>query len=585
MARFQSLNVNGIDADTINLSPRLRSLARSVVRGATSALDQVAPEEILAQISRVTPESASRMMLQTYLEDAGDLLREITSPQRPERVPDMVLRATVATPGLNASSVSFQQTSGAIPIFGGRVVVDVDADDRTLVAINGKVTPKPDKLSPLPTVSAHDAFEALKTWGAAPDLAPPARAALLNWYLDEDTEDWRLVYHFAQVHMAPPDDDPAPAADPPVRVATCVCHPMREDEDLFDYLVDAHRGTVVFYYAATARIDVPAPMDGEDAKGVLRDFYGLTGAGGFVLSDPLRNIQTFDYGHDDIDAKPQPPLPATPFPHPTSNLGKVAPAAVSAHYHAQLVYDFYNDVLKRDGVDDKGMTLVSVINTYSSYRNPSPRPNWGNAVWYQNRMWYGQDSGVSFAKYLDIIAHELTHGVTETTSNLIYRRLPGALNESFSDIFGVIIANWYPAAPSPVATWNWEIGPGLGQGGGPLRDLSDPPRAGQPDHMSQYVVWPLSRDYGGVHHYSGIHNKAVYNLLTGLDAGGTLTFPTQDAALLLYLTLTRLTPTSDFLDSRRTLENVCTVYYGGNAATRTARLAAIAAAFDSVGVK
>jgi bacillolysin/neutral peptidase B len=199
-------------------------------------------------------------------------------------------------------------------------------------------------------------------------------------------------------------------------------------------------------------------------------------------------------------------------------------------------------------------------------------------------MWYGQEGGESFAKHLDVIAHELTHGVTETSSNLIYRRLSGALNESFSDIFGIVIANWYPNQPNALSTWKWEIGPGLGPNGGPIRNFADPAAAGQPDHMNQYQVLPIGYDAGGVHIYSGIHNKAVYGLLTGTDGAGNLTFPTQELVLLLYLTLTRLTPTSVFIDSRRTLENVVNVYHSSDAATRATRLAAIATAFDAVGI-
>ena len=267
----------------------------------------------------------------------------------------------------------------------------------------------------------------------------------------------------------------------------------------------------------------------------------------------------------------------------SANLGNALPQAVSAHYHAKVVFDFYNDELKRDGIDDKGMKLVSVVNVYSSSGN-QPAPQWSNAVWWQGKMWYGQQNGQSFARYLDIIAHELTHGVTSSSSNLIYRRLPGALNESYSDIFGIIIANWYPGAPNPVSTWQWEIGRGLGQGGGPLRDFADPARAGQPDHMNQYQVLPIGYDNGGVHIYSGIHNKAVYKLLTEVDANGALTFPTKELVLLLYLTLTRLTPTSDFADSRRTLENVTGTYHSADQVVRTARLAAIDRAFKSVGI-
>ncbi len=86
-----------------------------------------------------------------------------------------------------------------------------------------------------------------------------------------------------------------------------------------------------------------------------------------------------------------------------------------------------------------------------------------------------------------------------------------------------------------------------------------------------------------MHIYSGIHNKALYHLLTDTDANGAV-FPTVEAVLLVYLTLTRLTPTSDFKDSRRTLEGVTRVYHAGNPSTLTDRLARIATAFGAVGL-
>jgi bacillolysin/neutral peptidase B len=325
-------------------------------------------------------------------------------------------------------------------------------------------------------------------------------------------------------------------------------------------------------------------MKGLDCENKPRDFFGLSSAAKFLLIDPLRNIATYDYANSDLDAVPQPPVPAQAIDHPSNDFGNARPEAVSAHYNAKVVYDFYNDVLKRDSVDDKGMQIVSVVNVYSSVNNPLAKPQWGNAVWWQGKMWYGQENGVSLAKHLDVIAHELTHGVTETSSKLIYRRLSGALNESFSDVFGIAIANWWPGAPNAVATWNWEIGPGLGANGGPIRDIADPARAGQPDHMDQYRVLPIGADHGGVHIYSGIHNKAVHLLMTATTATGEAAFPVGELMLLLYLTLTRLTPTSVFVDSRRTLENVVGVYHAYDAATLAIRLKAVDNAFSSVGI-
>ena len=93
----------------------------------------------------------------------------------------------------------------------------------------------------------------------------------------------------------------------------------------------------------------------------------------------------------------------------------------------------------------------------------------------------------------------------------------------------------------------------------------------------------MYQDNGGVHIYSGIHNKAVHGLLTAMDANGDLLIPTVEAALLLYLTLTRLTQTSNFSDARRTLLTVAGVYYA-NHPQRDQRLEAIRAAYDAVGI-
>lgn len=535
-------------------------------------------------------EAACRRHLQTFLEDSGEeSLARITAPDRPELVPDMRLSATAAEPNLSANSVVFQQSAHAIPIFGSRIAVDIDSADRSLVAINGKVTPQPD-IDPIADISAGEALDRLLAWGGTANgrraeirraVAPP----VLTWYLDEEASAWHLVHHFAAVPMAPRDEEPPLAGDPfPELAHSCLRPSPRSEAAIYDYFVDAHDGAVIFYFSSTPRLDVPAPMKGIDSLDTARDFFGLQQGSQFALVDPLRNIETYDYKGADLDAQPPPAFPAQPLSYASSNIGSSDPAAVSAHFHAKLVFDFFNRVLARDGVDDKGMKLVSVVNVYSSNQNPLPEPQWGNAVWWQNKMWYGQEDGVSYAKHLDIIAHELTHGVTETSAQLIYRRLPGALNESFSDVFGIIIANWYPGEPNPLSGWSWEIGPGLGAGGEPIRDFADPARTGQPDHFSKYKVLPLSYDEGGVHIYSGIHNKAIHRLLTGVDGEGAATFPIGEAVLLLYLTLTRLTPTSDFRDSRRTLESVTRTYHASDPATMNVRLAAIAAAFGAVGL-
>lgn len=144
------------------------------------------------------------------------------------------------------------------------------------------------------------------------------------------------------------------------------------------------------------------------------------------------------------------PVPDRPVEAAGGDYGTTNRAAVSAHLNASRVQDFYKLVLQRDGIDDKGMDLVSLVNvTAASMQSP---PSLLNAFWWQRKMWYGQTMRggrlVSLSRYLDVIAHELTHGVIESTSNLVYATQSGALNESFADIAGVIISNWY-TAPDP----------------------------------------------------------------------------------------------------------------------------------------
>jgi Zn-dependent metalloprotease len=182
------------------------------------------------------------------------------------------------------------------------------------------------------------------------------------------------------------------------------------------------------------------------------------------------------------------------------------------------------------------------------------------------------------------MAHELTHGLTESTSNLVYRDQAGALNESFSDIFGVIINNWTRlGADSDPRKWNWEIGPGLGdKAGKPLRSMKNPKITGDPDHMKDYQKLPPDDDFGGVHTNSNIHNKAAYNLLTAA-AGMSLAVTARDVARLYYFTLQRLDRVATFDDVLTTMVDVATTVFPDPDEARPA-IAAIRGAYAAVGI-
>ena len=104
-------------------------------------------------------------------------------------------------------------------------------------------------------------------------------------------------------------------------------------------------------------------------------------------------------------------------------------AAVDAHANAQKTYDYFKKTFGRNSVDNKGQQLISAVHVNT---------NWNNASWNGRTMSYGDGDGIlyhNFAGGLDVAAHEMAHGVTQHTANLIYRNESGALNESMSDIF------------------------------------------------------------------------------------------------------------------------------------------------------
>ena len=361
--------------------------------------------------------------------------------------------------------------------------------------------------------------------------------------------------------------------------------------------MDAHDGSILFYFSSHPSIDLPVKNFGLDEDSQEHEFWGRKIGDRFTLDDPLRVVKTYDLNFANLKKAN---LPITPTSHDSNNWAGANRAAISAHVNATRVYDFYKSELKRDGIDNKGMELVSVVNCAHPARQKPPE--WNNAIWWKNRMYYGQvkdGSGRlrSFARFLDIIAHELTHGVTKSTANLAYKKQSGALNESFSDIFGVIIRNWYEAgANSDVSNWNWVIGVGLGQNGQDMRDLQNPTRikfngsilgmkgmVSYPDHMDNYIV--TLADNGGVHINSNIHNKAAYNLLTIGDDYGNRHFTPREVALFYYLTLDRLGQLADFSKALEILIFVASSYYAGDPATMQSKVGAIKRAYEAVGIR
>ena len=180
--------------------------------------------------------------------------------------------------------------------------------------------------------------------------------------------------------------------------------------------------------------------------------------------------------------------------------------------------DFYKTVFDRDSIDDKGLRLDAYVH-FDRQLN--------NAFWDGSRMLFGDGDEQVFTdltKSLDVIGHELTHGVTQYTAALEYEGQPGALNELISDVFGSLLKQW--SLGQDAAAADWLIGaevftPDIGADA--LRSMKAPGTAydndllgkdPQPDHMDRYNH--TSSDHHGVHINSGIPNKAFYEAATAI---------------------------------------------------------------------
>ena len=221
------------------------------------------------------------------------------------------------------------------------------------------------------------------------------------------------------------------------------------------------------------------------------------------------------------------------------------PAVNEAYNHSGTTYDFYKKIFNRNSLDDRGMTLVSSVHLGRKYNN---------AFWNGEQMAYGDGDGVIFIRFtksLDVVGHELTHGVVTHTCNLDYRNESGALNEHFADVFGSLVKQW--KRKHTAAKADWLIGPDLMGPGTKARSLrtfkegpayendpilgSDP----QPKHLKD--KYSGGADSGGVHINSGIPNHAFYLLATSL--GG---YAWEKAGRIWYQTMLALTPSSVFDD-------------------------------------
>jgi Zn-dependent metalloprotease len=263
---------------------------------------------------------------------------------------------------------------------------------------------------------------------------------------------------------------------------------------------------------------------------------------------------------------------------PTGGLGKLVrkegqartgDAAVdAAHDNAGLVHEFFSTVLGRNSLDNRGMQLKSVVHYGNAFNN---------AYWDGEKMTYGDGDGKMFKPLslgLDVVGHEMSHGVIEHTANLRYRDQSGSLNESWSDVFGELIEQWAEnragfGTTDAAKAADWLIGEDVftpGTAGDALRSMKTPGTAykgdPQPGHMKDFKK--MTGNNGGVHVNSGIPNKAAYE--AAIRIGG------EKLAKIWYTALTDyLRPNSTFADAANATLTAATRLYGDGDVSQAVR--------------
>src|SRR6195952_7205 len=230
--------------------------------------------------------------------------------------------------------------------------------------------------------------------------------------------------------------------------------------------------------------------------------HRVTGGGGAEAPSAQRTI------YDSKNSENQPPTGTLVR---SEGQGPVQDEAADEAYDGLgATFDFYLDAYERNSIDDEGLPLKAYVHYGTAY---------DNAFWDGSEMVFGAGDGELFNRFtiaIDVIGHELTHGVTEDEAGLVYSNQSGALNESISDVFGSLVKQHAKKQTADQA--DWLIGEGLFTAsvqGRALRDMVNPGTAydddvlgkdPQPADMSGYVT--TGQDNGGVHINSGIPNRA-----------------------------------------------------------------------------
>ncbi|MEX0746952.1 MAG: M4 family metallopeptidase [Rhodothermales bacterium] len=487
----------------------------------------------------------------------------------------------------------FRQTFDGIPLWARDLTVHIRPDG-TLYAVNGSYESTPAPVSTKPSLTpdqalgrAVDALKAENRW--APPTGRFATHPEVELVLYPDANSVKPAYtvtvraNFIEYYTYLVD---ARTGESLKRLAHH-CSLLPESRSLAAVTAPEARRAGRSLPAAGPEVahklaSLPAAGEfrdavGVDLNGIDRDFrvYEATD-GNFYTYWDLPNLGTFEmpglpevggamtisadyysYTEDDFEDQLQ-------FVTSTDNVWD-DPSVISAHGSMATAYTYFSEQHNRRAIDDADATIYSIVHV-----NEGGEPM-DNAYWNGQYMAYG-DGNTHFkplAGGLDVAAHEMTHGVIEASAGLVYEFQPGALNESFADVFGVLIDDDDLLVGEDVML------EGMGTALRSVEQPDDPDvLAPQPAHMDQYEVLEAEEDHGGVHSNSGIPNRAAGLVIQAL--GRETTGQIYYRALTAYMS-----QRSQFGDARVALVQSAEEIYGAGSAEVTA----VNEAFDAVGIE
>lgn len=467
------------------------------------------------------PLSAARVLgISVSPEDPAMALVKRFAPEFGLRNPERDLtEIETDRPGGGRVTVRYQQNYQGIPVLAGELIVNTN-EDGDLYSINGE-TSREISMQAQPAIDPKQARQT-------------ALQSLAKWY-QRAAEDFIATEPELWVY----DESLLRPSTRPVELVwrievTSVDHrlPVREL-----VLVNAQRGGISLHFN---QVDSAWKAPRESTR--TRTTTSMLSAG--LATGAI--IKTYTAGNSTS-------LPGTFLCDQTNpNCAAGDSHAKAAHKYAIGTYNLFKTEHSRNSIDNNNMAVISTVHYDYLY---------ANAFWSGTQMVYGD--GYGFALADDVVAHELTHGVTQHESNLFYYYQSGAINESLSDIWGEYY-DQINGQGTDSAGVKWLIGEDI-SGLGAIRNMSHPPAFGDPDRMTSDNYFEGGQDNGGVHYNSGVNNKAVFLMVEGGTFNGrtvTALGWSKTAAIYYEVNTNLLASGADYSDLYFALQQACTNLIG-----------------------